>query len=201
MPRSRCGERKIGATSGLTMRAAVERVRNGESLRSVSSATKVPFGTLRNYVQKVKGIVDLETASLEPNYTVRQIFKPDQEEQLTQYFLKAGRLHYGLSAVRAKQLAYEFANRNSINAPDTWEKNKHAGEDWFYGFMKWHPTLSLRRPEGTSLARATAFNKARVFSNLTDVLHKHSFGPSEIFNCDETGFMTVQNVGKGKVIA
>lgn len=68
------------------------------------------------------------------------------------------------------------------------------GEDWLYGFMSRHSTLSLRRPESTSLLRSTGFNKDRVnefFENYCSLLEKYKFKAEHIYNLDESGITTV----------
>ena len=58
-------------------------------------------------------------------------------------------------------LAFEFAIQNNITIPDNWGKKRIAGIDWFLSFkFKYEP--SVRKPEATSLARATAFNRPTV---------------------------------------
>jgi hypothetical protein len=61
-------------------------------------------------------------------------------------------------------------------------------------FLKNKPTLSIRKPEATSLNRITAFTKLEVdrfFSNLLEIMNKRNFTPDRIFNIDETGITTV----------
>lgn len=60
--------------------------------------------------------------------------------------------------------------------------------------MKRHEELSLRKPENTSLSRATSFNKtnlAEFHSNFEQALRSYPFTPKNIYDLDETGITTV----------
>ncbi|EFX65239.1 hypothetical protein DAPPUDRAFT_117451 [Daphnia pulex] len=52
--------------------------------------------------------------------------------------------------------------------------NKEAGRDWLSGFMRRRQDLSIRKPQATSLSRATSFNKHNddsFFDNVDVELH------------------------------
>ncbi|XDV25652.1 hypothetical protein PO909_029534 [Leuciscus waleckii] len=72
-----------------------------------------------------------------------------------------------------------------------------AGKDLLTSFLQSATSLSIRRPQATSIQRATSFNKSNVnsFSNLQKVLDRHKFTAKDIWNVDETGITTVQVPG------
>jgi hypothetical protein len=84
-----------------------------------------------------------------------------------------------------------LAEANSLRHPWDGEK-KIAGADWIRAFMKRNTNLSLRKPEGLSLARAEELDKGEVaaYSNLLatvlgdDLLDK----PHKVYSIDESGF-------------
>lgn len=73
---------------------------------------------------------------------------------------------FGLTKMDVRRLAYRYCEVNNIQHNFS-QKTKTAGEDWMAGLLKSHPELSLRKPEPTSLARASGFNKEKVSRFLT----------------------------------
>lgn len=126
-------------------------------------------------------------------YCGRQVFSDEEEKRLKDYMLKASNIHYGLTTNQARSLAFEYAVKLDTKYPNSWDENKKAGKDWVIKFIKKHG-LSVRKPENTSLARATAFNRPNIEvfqKNLNQILDKFKLTPERIFNLDETGITTV----------
>ena len=64
---------------------------------------------------------------------------------------------FGLSSLDIRRLGYEIAEKMKVTHISNKEK-KTAGKDWFHGFMRRHPQLTVRLPQGTSISRALGFN-------------------------------------------
>ena len=205
MPRAKNKSRKVGAIPSGLMKEALERIiENKASIRNVSEEYAIPFTTLWRYVYKYKFFEHSTDVVFEPKYNCRKVFSDAEETMLKDYFIKASKIHHGLSAKSARKLAYQFAIKANKSFPSNWEKNKSAGKDWLSGFLKRFPELALRKPEAISLARATSFNKTNVssfFDKLEECLKRAPYSPSDIYNTDETGCTTVQSVRNAKVIA
>lgn len=124
-----------------------------------------------------------------------QVFEPEQESILEAYLLKASDIYFGLSPKEVRRFAYTYALACKRNIPNSWAEFEMAGPDWFTGFLKRHPNMSIRTPQSTSLSRCTSFNRHNVglfFDNLSNVLNKLKVTASDIWNIDETGVTTVQ---------
>ncbi|RZF41939.1 hypothetical protein LSTR_LSTR011388 [Laodelphax striatellus] len=182
------------------VRAVVEK---NKGLRETAREFEIDKQTLSRYVQKfMNRPVQNEATSMDlftPNYTTRQFFTVEMENMLEQYLKKSSCLNYGLTPKLTQKLAFLFSQANNVQVPPSWTENESASRDWMKGFMKRHPSLSLRQPEATSLGRSTSFNRHNVglfFDNLEAVMKKFNFGPQNIYNCDETGVQTTHRPGK-----
>lgn len=174
------------------MKAAAAAVLEGKAVNTVARESGINRMTLKRYVRKVRADPN---AICRPAYVTTQIFSDEEETAFSDYLLHAAKLHYGLSTKTTRKLAFEFGVAISKTIPESWKSNGCAGIDWLKSFMRRRGELSLRSPEATSLARATAFNRHTVgefFSNLEDVRARHSYAPQDIYNVDETGLTTVQ---------
>ncbi|XP_049796624.1 uncharacterized protein LOC126213079 [Schistocerca nitens] len=179
------------------MELAVMACLGGKSFRGASKEFQVPLMTLKRYVRKQLS-QDTEI-SYSSTYNKSQVVSTEEENSLCEYLKTASKLHHGLSAKSVRAFAYQFSSENKKKIPENWKKEGKAGNDWFRGFMRRHPELSLRTPEGTSISRGSSFNKHNVrqfFDNLRQIITREVLGPESIWNIDETGLTTVHKPGK-----
>ena len=199
MPRPKKGKAHQQIVDSTTMELAVHKVvKDNWSLRGTAKSFGINRMTLQRYVKKYRLIPPEERRgiSLTPNYATKLVFSPDMEGQLKDYLITISKMHHGLTRKQVTQLAYQLADANKLNFPKNWHENQSAGFDWYYGFMKRNPALSLRKPEGTSLARSTSFNQTAVntlFDNLESAykLLGSDLCPDVIYNLDGTALTTV----------
>ncbi|KAJ8966394.1 hypothetical protein NQ314_003542 [Rhamnusium bicolor] len=93
---------------------------------------------------------------------IRQVFSVQEEIQLEEYLKVSSNINYGLTFCSCRTLAFKFANELKKKYPSSWDTNRMAGKEWMRLFMRRHPELAYRKPENTSLAGATAFNRHNV---------------------------------------
>lgn len=124
------------------------------------------------------------------------MFNEEQEQELVEHIKNLDAYFYGLNFKDLRRLTFEFAESNNIPHPFKRDVNmKIAEKEWGLKFLKKHK-LSLRTPANTSLARVMGFNKTQVelfFQNLEELMAKHKFSPSRVYNMDESGISTVPN--------
>ncbi|XP_046393584.1 uncharacterized protein LOC124161317 [Ischnura elegans] len=195
MPRSKEGKKRSAVVKE-NIECAVMAVINGEmSLRQACADFTVKLGTLHRHIEIHKQSGS-DVYKYEATNAVKQVFNITMEEELLDYIKQAALLHYGLTKWEIRELAYQYAKANKVKYPQQWDENQTAGGEWMRNFMKKHEaSVALRKPEATSLARSTSFNKFNVqafFKNVKTVLEKHGpFPAHQIYNVDETGLSTV----------
>jgi hypothetical protein len=168
-----------------------------KSEKSAAKIFGIPRQTLRRHLQKAKDGLGVEKVLGRP-----RILTVEQEAELTEVILDMERRLFGLTKIDIRRLVYRFCKVNDIRNNFNHE-NQCAGEDWMVTFMINHPELSLRKPEPTSLARASGFNKEKVgrfFDCYESLLFSNTGGtiipPCRIFNADESGFTVCHTPGK-----
>lgn len=199
MPRSKEGKKRTKPLLE-NLENAKKAVLNGVSTRSAAKQFHVSRTTLKRFIEKETG--EEGTYKSFENCATKRVFGEQEEGDLCKYLIKASKMHYGLHRNQLRMLAYQFALANQKQTPASWEKNQKAGKHWFRSFMRRHPDLSLRKPEPTSLSRATSFNRHNVqifFNKLKEIMEKYKFHAGSIYNMDETANSTVH--APAKVIA
>ncbi|ELT93493.1 hypothetical protein CAPTEDRAFT_123692 [Capitella teleta] len=129
------------------------------------------------------------------NCIFRAVFSSKQENELAEYLKLMERRFFGLTITNLQKLAYQYAKRNQI-AHSFNHKLEMAGESFIMNYLKRNSTLSVRTTEATSAAWAAGFNRvvvAEFYGLLDTLLERYKFPPSRVYNCDETGIMTMPN--------
>lgn len=167
---------------------ALKAVKNNQMGWLLASKTfNVPHTTLRRRAKNDRGAKKGYLGGHVPT------FDTELENELVRHVKELEVRFFGLTTLDIRRLAYEIANVKKI--PNNFSKEKKmAGWDWLKGFRKRNPSISLRTPEATSIARARAFNKVQIgkyFDRLEAVTDEHKFSPDNIYNMDESGLSTV----------
>uniref|UniRef100_A0A8C1RZJ0 HTH CENPB-type domain-containing protein n=1 Tax=Cyprinus carpio TaxID=7962 RepID=A0A8C1RZJ0_CYPCA len=159
------------------------------SLRAAAKSHGICHVTLLKYCRRRAETSREKTRP--PGYRSHsKVFSVDQERKLQAYIKRAADIYFGLSPKEVRKFAYELASKYGCKYPDGWDATKMAGKDWLTSFLERNITLSIHRPQATSMSRSTSFNKTNVtafYNNLQTVLARYLFEAKDIWNVDETG--------------
>ncbi|CAB3229729.1 unnamed protein product [Arctia plantaginis] len=116
------------------LKAIDEVLENKLSLRKSATKYGVNAQTLQSRIKKLRKTQDLggEHRVFESKFASQQVFTKTEEDLLNKYILECSKMHYGLTCIQVKKLAYEFAKANKIKYPASWDNNKTAGADCAY---------------------------------------------------------------------
>ena len=171
---------------------ALKAVTEGVPLIRASKEFGVPARTLRRH--RDQQVAKPGTMNLG---RYRSALPSSMELQLKFHVLEMEKRLYGLRIRDVQRLAFDVAEKAEISHPFN-KESRMAGKDWVQGFLARHH-LSIRQPQGTSIARTVGFNRPQVqnfFDLYRGCLEAKNYAPSRIWNMDETGLTTVQKPGK-----
>ena len=180
------------------LKMAVAAYMNGDyGLNECSRVYGVPKATIKRHADSKN------TFSNSVKCFGRQgIFTAEMEKVIADQILLFEERFFGITIKDVRRRAFDVAEKYGL--PHSFNKEERmAGKKWFYSFMRRNPQLSLRQPEGTSMARAKGFNRDSVnnfFNILERTVDDNRITANTIFNVDESGFTTVQK-RQQKVIA
>jgi hypothetical protein len=168
------------------MTEIIEKIKNGESKRSIAKSYGIHEATLRKRLK----------AGTVPSSLGRfnKVFSPEMEQALADHCRQLDNYFYGVTKKELGRFAFEMAEKNGLNHRFN-KTTQQASKTWVEDFAR-RQKLSLRQPEKTSLARASGFNKVQVerfFTNLKNLITTYEFVGRHIYNMDETGLQTVPN--------
>lgn len=167
------------------LEAAKNAILSGTSINAASLQYRIPRSTIVRRMSSPRK--PKKMGSKDP------VFTREQEQEILKHLMDMEVRFYGLTMKDVRKLAFDLAEKNHLKHSFNKEKGL-AGRDWLRGFLKRNPTLSFRKPEATSIARARGFNRTSVnafFDMLDNTTNNQHFPPSRIFNADETGVSTV----------
>lgn len=109
-----------------------------------------------------------------------QVFTVQQEDALLDYILMCGPHYHGLTIIKLRELAYQFACKMNIEYPLTWDEEELAGQGWYYGFIERHKTTTTSSSDDKQTKRdlmdvilaAKAASDARKQDQLPGKLEK-----------------------------
>ena len=189
--------RQIGARkrySDKTLQHAVDMVQNGcLSLRQAASSFQIPKSTLSN---KVKGKTSVGCRPVPAT-----VLTSTEETMLANWAIHMAKIGFGRTREELLDKVQEILKEDGRENPFTDDK---PGKDWYYGFLKRHPSISERAPQQLANERAVISptkveNWFKDFANfmseeVTDpTLWKD---PSRWINADELGFPLCPKSGK-----
>ena len=115
-----------------------------------------------------------------------------QEEELADCLIVFAEWGWGFSKEEVKDIIQKFLKENGIETPFIDGRPSRA---WLCGFLQRHPKVVPRKTKHLSNARAKT-EDPEVIKKCFQLVQKTqrdagvSGLPSQIFNCDETGFVT-----------
>lgn len=113
------------------MSSAIEEVIHKTlSIRKSAEKYGVNPSTLESRIKsrKKSDVEIVNLRSFHSKYASFQVFSTQEEAVLNNYIIDCSKMHYGLTCIQVRKLAYEFATSNNLKIPQSWNEKKNGRE-------------------------------------------------------------------------
>ncbi|XP_046350086.2 MFS-type transporter clz9-like [Haliotis rufescens] len=158
-------------------------VLEGMSIRKAATTFAVPFATLHD---RISGKISTECVT-----TGREtLLAREEEQELVSHIDTMAKFGYVYTRTDVTAIATDLAVHLGKKSRD----EKPLSLQWFYGFLKRWPDLSVKKPRSLEIQRANATSEETVthyFNELGHIMDKFNLRtcPHRIYNVDEKGLV------------
>lgn len=184
MPKVKEGVRYNKNYTEEKLQNALNAINSGMAIRVAAKQFNVPRATLQ-----FRKSAKFSKSSLGP----KPILNMDEEQLIVKWITECQRKGFPRRLNDVQTSVKNFLDKSPRENPFV---NNYPGEGWYKAFLRRHPEVSIRTPEGVSAASSKVSEKdiRKWFENIYEYLTTKGYAniltdPTRIFNGDETGFM------------
>ena len=170
--------KKTGIWTDLSLENALNSITNdGMSIREASKLYGIPSSSIRDHLYGIRTSRQKD---------IRPVLTPHDEKKIVDYIFKMQDRGHPLTAA---ELCLKVATTTETRSTP-WSARGVPGKGWLRRFWSRHPEISSRRSQGLEVARARALcpiTAESLYTNLERLYTAHSYPPTHIWNCDESG--------------
>ena len=119
-------KRKTDRASTPILNRAAKEVQQGKSIRQVERDMKICRMTLKRFMEKKKRGEVIKTGYQRTGHA-NQVFNENMETELADHIKALAAMFHCISAMKCRELAFEYAQRNAIDIPASWIREEKAG--------------------------------------------------------------------------
>lgn len=186
-------KRPIHQYSEQSLASALEAVKNGTSIRSASREFGVPKTTIQD---RISGRIKEGPRKMGP----QTVLSLEEESILVKWLKQLATTGFPQKKTDLQNAVQKIILENKRETPF---KDGRPGEKWYSGFLKRHPDLVLREPEGLTKSRAIITEEfiRKWFQDLNEFINEKGIqdiftDPRRVLNGDETSFSMCPKTGK-----
>ena len=156
------------------MKSALERVKNGWSVRKAARFSSIPVSTLRD---RVKGLCPITKLDAKPGPGPK--LGIENEEKIIWWIKARQEFKFIVTWDSIKEIAIKYDSTLS------------ASNKWIELLKQRHPTIVIRTAQSVQSYKTQMLTEIRVKSwlhNWSKVVEEYKLEAQDIFNMDETGF-------------